>query len=71
MVSREEITAMAWQLFEDYDKDNSGNLDRKEVRTIFDSLFNEIVKHKDYDKDKIDKLFTASDLDSDNKLTRK
>jgi Ca2+-binding EF-hand superfamily protein len=71
MCSREEIVEMGYKLFDSYDKDNSGFLDRKEVKEIFDELFKEIQKNMDCSAGKTDKMFGACDLNGDNKLTRK
>ena len=62
---------MGYSLFDDYDKDNNGSLDRAEVREIFTTLFKEIQKDKDCSEDKMNKMFTACDENADNKLTRK
>lgn len=35
MCSKSEVASMAKKLFEDYDADSSGTLDRDEVKNIF------------------------------------
>jgi Ca2+-binding EF-hand superfamily protein len=62
---------MGYKLFDSYDKDNSGFLDRNEVKDIFNELFKEIQKNMDCSVDKTNKMFSACDLNADNKLTRK
>ena len=41
---------MGYKLFDSYDKDNSGFLDRNEVKDIFNELFKEIQKNIRYRK---------------------
>jgi len=62
---------MAYKLFDSYDKDNSGYLDRTEVKEIFTELFKEIQKNIDCSEAKMNKMFGACDTNSDNKLSRK
>ncbi len=38
---------MAYKLFDSYDKDNSGYLERAEVKEIFTELFKEVQKNID------------------------
>ncbi len=38
---------MAYKLFDSYDRDNSGYLDRTEIKEIFTELFKEIQKNID------------------------
>lgn len=62
---------MARKLFYDYDADNSGFLSRAEVQTIFKTIFEEVSKRENYDKTRLNKLFTIADYNSDNKLSFK
>ena len=62
---------MGYKLFDSYDKDNSGYLDRAEVKQIFNELFKEIQKNIDCSEEKTNKMFSACDANADNKLTRK
>ena len=61
---------MANNLFVDYDVDNNGSLDRKEVKKIIDTLFNEISKSHQIDEGKANKMFSTYDVDGDNKLSK-
>ena len=70
MVSKSDISMMARQLFEDYDKDNSGALERNEVKEIFTTLFGEVQKSYNVDESKMNKMFSACDVNSDNKLSK-
>ncbi len=61
---------MANALFSDYDIDNSGFLQRSEVKKIIDTVFNEVSKTHPMDQNKSNKMFTTFDQNSDNKLTK-
>lgn len=71
MCSKEEIVEMARRLFEDYDTDYSYNLNRKEVKVIFETLFCEIEKTQSLDSNRVNKLFTVADLNNDGVLSFK
>lgn len=71
MCSRFEIVAMARKLFEDYDTNCDNALNRAELKVIFDTLFTEIGKTNKIDTNRFNKLFTITDLNSDNKLNFK
>ena len=70
MCSKEEIIEMSNTLFHDYDTNNSGFLERDEVKKIINTIFNEISKSHQIDETKANKMFTASDTNSDNKLSK-
>ena len=61
---------MANNLFNDYDTDNSGALERAEVKKIIDTLFNEVSKSHQIDETKANKMFSTYDVDGDNKLSK-
>ena len=49
MCSKEEIIEMSNTLFHDYDTNNSGFLERDEVKKIINTIFNEISKSHQID----------------------
>ena len=71
MVSKADIAQMASNLFDSYDKDNSGYLEPKEFKTVLTELFHEVKKNYPINEDRLNKMFTICDTDSDGKLTKK
>ena len=62
---------MGYKIFDSYDKDNSGCLDRTEVKQIFTELFKQIQTKMDCSEEKMNKMFGAFDANGDKKLSRK
>lgn len=71
MASKSDIVEMASKLFDDYDQDNSGYLDHKEFTVILQKLFKEVNSTYVCTEDKINKMFSICDTNSDKKLSRK
>ncbi len=71
MVSNTDISNMAYNLFESYDKDNSGFLEISELRIIIKELFKEVNPNTIISDERINKLFTSCDINGDKKLSRK
>ena len=71
MVSKADIAQMAFNLFDSYDKDNSGYLDQKEFRIIMTEVFHEVSKTYPVDQKHLNQTFTIYDSNSDSKLSRK
>ena len=71
MSTNSDISLMAMNLFDSYDKDNSGYLERNEVKEILTTVFAEVQKDYNIDEAKMNKMFSACDTNSDNKLSRK
>lgn len=70
MCSKQDMINMANQLFDDYDANSNGSLERNEVKTIIQTIFNEVTKTHQIDEEKTNKMFTASDIDGDGKLSK-
>jgi Ca2+-binding EF-hand superfamily protein len=70
MCSKQDMINMANQLFDDYDANSNGSLERNEVKTIIQTIFNEVAKTHQIDEEKTNKMFTASDIDGDGKLSK-
>ena len=68
MCSKNEVLAIAKKLFEDYDNNGNGFIERSELSTIITTLFADINRTEVLDQKRIDKVFTVADLNSDNKL---
>lgn len=71
MTTAGDIMLVADRVFESYDEDSSGYLDRAEVKTVITTLFKEVNKKIIVTDQKINQLFGTMDKDSNNKLTRK
>ena len=71
MVSKADIVAMSFKLFDDYDTDGSGFLQPKQFRKVITQVFHEVNKNYPIDKAHLNRLFTIYDANGDNKLTRK
>ena len=71
MVSKSDIAEMASKLFNDYDTDNSNSLDIKEFKIILTALFKEVNHDYVITEDKMNKMFSICDVNSDKKLSRK
>lgn len=71
MTTSGDIIQVADRVFDSYDADNSGLLDRSEVKTVITTLFTEVNKKTIVTDLKINQLFTTMDKDSSDKLTKK
>ncbi len=71
MATKEDIIMTANSVFESYDTDNSGFIDRSEMKTVVTTLFKKINDKTICTDTRLNKLFTNVDKNSDNKLGKK
>jgi Ca2+-binding EF-hand superfamily protein len=71
MASRAEMAILADKLFEDYDADCDGSINREELKNIFRTLVAEVEKTQKVDDNRLNKLFMIYDKNDDKKLSLK
>jgi Ca2+-binding EF-hand superfamily protein len=71
MTTAGDIMLVADKIFESYDQDDSGYLDRAEVKTVITTLFKEVNKKTIVTDKKLNQLFSTMDKDSNDRLSRK
>lgn len=69
--SIEDIIQVADGIFSSYDKDDSGFIDRAELKTIMTELFKQVKTTLIVTDQKINQTFSNLDKNSDDKLSRK
>jgi Ca2+-binding EF-hand superfamily protein len=71
VASRDEIVTLANSLFDNYDVNNDGSIDRSELKTIITKLFKEVNDNTICSETRMNKLFSNLDKDSNGKLDKK
>lgn len=71
MATKEDIIITANSVFDSYDNDGSGYIDRSEMKTVVNTLFKQINDKTICTETRLNKLFSIIDKNNDQKLSKK